>query len=125
MFWKMIDIVNNYPWLLPVLSCVSLFGMFYSARQMRAIKTAKWLEELGQFEPINEKLLNEAFDSAKDEGNDQLFLDLLQKVRRAYGHQGVTIGHLVWINELISEGIKDPKTIPSFNRSEYKKHERI
>lgn len=67
-----------------------------------------------EFLPLKKSILNEAIKDAESQGNKEQFLNLLTQIRRTYGHNGVKMGHLKWIWDMIKNNDLNPKTIPTF-----------
>jgi len=89
------------------------------AHQMRkAMKVAEWVVGDGQFMPLDESIIDEAIQKARQDGNEKEFLTLLRRVRTARGHRNVKVGHLYWIWSQLESGISDFESldIPSFTK---------
>lgn len=99
-----------------VLAALVLFVVFvfFYVKNMRDISASKWVVD-NQFEKAPENLIQQAIDSSVDRDK---FIKMLVAVRMKYGHDGVKIGHLIYIQFRMTSETDDldMDKIPSFNQ---------
>lgn len=110
--------VNNpFAWL--VISIICFMGCYYCFRRFTGISTARRIVRT-QTNPAPQNVLDELVEEAKASGNEKYLLDTLRTIREKFGHDGVKVGHIMWILHLIETGYPDigDMEIPSFNAEE-------
>lgn len=95
-----------------------LFSRAYNMR--RGMKFAEWVAGEGQYMPLEESIIDEAIQVARNAGTEKQFLALLRRVRSVRGHSNVKVGHLYWIWDQIEKGVRDVDSpdVPSFTKGQ-------
>lgn len=106
-------LIQTNLFLIIVVVMLALFIFFY-IKNMRDIAASKWVVE-NQFEKAPEDLIQQAIDNS---GDRDKFIKMLVAVRMKYGHDGVKIGHLIYIEFRMTSATDDldMDKIPSFNQ---------
>lgn len=109
--------LNNVIIILYALGIISvLFSLYYYCKFRQSMSAAETIIAT-QTEPADNEVINELIEQEKHNGNAQYVLKVLTSIRRLYGHQGVKVGHVVFILKLIEKGCPDieDNEIPSFS----------
>ena len=122
MLEEMIRLANEDPVATYILDAgliaTGIYFMRRASKAIRGMRIAKYVVEEGQYNTLSQDLIDNAVELARTDGKEKLFLALLTEVRRRHGHDGVKLGHLYWIWNLMDKvpdniGSLD---IPSFTK---------
>lgn len=113
----MISIVEwlvEHPVVWFVITTVLLIGMYWAYAQLRGLRAAEQLIAT-QCDQATQQDISDFYDHAKDLGQEKQFLSELVKIRSAYGHNAVKIGHLIFVMQKLEGQIPSDKPAPAFN----------
>lgn len=94
---------------------LSIVVMFIKIHFMK--KTAQRIIDK-QDDPVSEELYQGMIKMAREDGNEERFLEICRLIREKYGHKGLKVGHIVWALQQIDKDvdINSIKDIPPFNQ---------
>lgn len=104
--------------LLGLLLLLALAGLGLAVSVAKSLRTKReedWLvKDGGKFQIATQAHVDELIAEADRRGKRNLALVQLAAVRRLHGHQGVRMGHIVWIYKVLDGDIDAAAAPPSF-----------
>jgi hypothetical protein len=106
--------ISNHPYVLMVIAMICLGISFVFLRKVKGLKSAQFIIE-NQFKPIDKGVIEEGFRFFQ---GDELtrYKTLIVRIRTLYGHEGVKVGHMAWIMQIMNDESIDVHSIeiPTF-----------
>lgn len=117
---KVIEFINtDYGFFLFLFIWVAVTSLMikFLHKRFKNQSFAKWLAEVGQFEPLSKEMLAEAIKYAEKNGEKAKFLSLLNSAQLKLGGSNIKVGHLFWIRRTLLNGfvVGDDIDIPTYN----------
>jgi len=98
-----------------VLLLVGAGGLaLFFKRKADGLAHAEWMVNGGQFELAPKADVDGVIELAETLGKTKETLAALTEIRQTYGHQGVRVGHVMWLVMLMHGDIPAGSPIPSF-----------
>lgn len=85
---------------------------------MESWQYVEWLVDERQFRSLPAAFYGEALDDAKKQGVEKVFRAYMTGLRRRFGHDGLKIGHIIWVSMRLEKGgiTADVSEAPSFKK---------